>query len=247
MKFRKPIIQYLAALVVLAIILALIMDQVVMPLYVRQGQVRYLPNVVGLPYPEAERLLNDNGFRVEIGQVAHTQEYPPNQVFEMFPKAYARVKKGRIIQLTVTEEEKMVPVPNLVGITLRAAEIAVARAGLAIDTTMSQHNDNYDAGIVIWQKPQGGNLLRRGAGLSLIVSLGQAPPSYYVPSVIRMGYQEGRREILDAGLEIGRVKYLYTPNYLPNTILDQSIAGGTVLKVKRAINLTVSTYEQENE
>lgn len=246
MKFR-PLIQYLLALAVLSVILIIMLDQVIMPIYVRQGQVRYLPNVVGLPYPEAVKLLKKKGFRVEKTHVAHTQEYPPNQVFEMYPKAYSRVKKGRIIQLTITEEEKMVPVPDLVAKTLRAAEIEVARSGLLIDTVMHTYSDDHNAGVVTWQKPRSGNLLRRGSSVSLIISLGQAPLSYYVPSVLGVGFQAGRREILDAGLEIGRVKYIYAPNLLPNTIVDQSIAGGTVLKVKRAINLTVSTYEQDKE
>ncbi len=243
----KPLIQYLLALVVLGVILTVVMDQVIMPLYVRQGQVRYLPNVVGLSYPQAVKLLKKEGFRVEKTHVAHTQEYPPDQVFEMYPKAYSRVKKGRIVQLTVTEEEKMVPVPDLVAKTLRAAEIEVARAGLIIDTVMTAYSDDYNAGVVTWQLPRGGNLLRRGSGLSLIISRGQPPLSYYVPSVVGVGFQTGRREIFDAGLEIGHVKYIYAPNLLPNTIVDQSIAGGTVLKVRRAINLTVSTYDQDKE
>ncbi|MFB0515804.1 MAG: PASTA domain-containing protein [Candidatus Neomarinimicrobiota bacterium] len=243
----KVIIQYLTALAVLAIIFTVLLDQVIMPAYVYQGQVRYLPNVVGLPYPEAVETLKEEGFRVEKAHVAHTQEYPPNQVFEMFPKAYSRVKKGRIIQLTVTEEEKMVEVPSLVDKTLRAAEIEVARAGLVIDTVHTAYSDDYPAGVVTWQSPRGGNLLRRGSSISLMVSMGEAPLSYYVPSVIGMGFQAGRREILDAGLEIGHVRYIYAPNLLPNTIVDQSIAGGSVLKVKRAINLTVSTYDKEKE
>lgn len=243
----RPLIQYLIALVILGVILTVIMDQAIMPLYVRQGQVRYLPNVVGLSYPQAVELLKKEGFKVEKTHVAYTQEYPPDQVFEMYPKAYSRVKKGRIIQLTVTEEEKMVPVPDLVAKTLRAAEIEVARAGLIIDTVITAYSDDYPAGVVTWQSPRGGNLLRRGAGMSLMRSLGQPPLSFYVPSVVGIGFQIGRREILDAGLEIGRVKYIYAPNLLPNTIVDQSIAGGTVLKVKRAINLTVSTYEQDKE
>ncbi len=86
MKYR-PLIQYLSALVVLGVVLTVIMDQVIMPVYVRQGQVRYLPNVVGLPYPQAVKLLKNKGFRVERAHVTHTQEYPPNQVFEMYPKA----------------------------------------------------------------------------------------------------------------------------------------------------------------
>ncbi len=246
MKFR-PLIQYLLALAVLSVILIIMLDQAIMPIYVRQGQVRYLPNVVGLPYPEAVMLLKKKGFRVEKAHVAYTQEYPPDQVFEMYPKAYSRVKKGRIIQLTITEEEKMVPVPDLVAKTLRAAEIEVARTGLVIDTTHTAYSDDYPAGVVTWQSPRSGNLLRRGSGVALMISMGQPPLSYYVPSVVGMGFQIGRREILDAGIEIGRVKYLYAPNLLPNTIVDQSIAGGTVLKVKRAINLTVSTYEQDKE
>ncbi|MFC1619055.1 PASTA domain-containing protein [Candidatus Neomarinimicrobiota bacterium] len=243
----KSVIQFIVALGGLGIVFALVVDQVLMPAYVRQGQVRFLPNVVGLPYPKAVNTLKKEGFRTERTFVTHTQEYPPDQVFEMYPKAYSRVKKGRIIQLTVTAEERMVSVPDLIGKTLRAAEIEIQRAGLAIDTVMNNYNDDFDPGVVTWQKPRGENLLRRGASVSLMVSLGQAPLSYYVPSVVGMGLQSGRREILDAGLELGRVRYLYAPNLLPNTIVDQSIAGGTVLKVKRAINLTVSTYDRDQE
>ena len=243
----KPLLQYLIALGVLGIILALLIDQAIMPAYVRHGQVRFLPNVVGLPYSEAVSVLKKEGFRCERTNVTHTQEYPPDQVFEMYPKAYSRVKKGRIIQLTVTAEERMVPVPDLIGKSLRAAEIEVQRAGLAIDTIMNTYNDDFEPGVVTWQKPRGDNLLRRGSSVSLMVSLGQAPLSYYVPSVVGMGVQTGRREILDAGLEVGYIRYLYAPNLLPNTIIDQSIAGGTVLKVKRAINLTVSTYDRDQE
>ncbi|MFC1484513.1 PASTA domain-containing protein [Candidatus Neomarinimicrobiota bacterium] len=243
----KSVIQFIVALGGLGIVFALLVDQVIMPIYVRQGQVRFLPNVVGLPFPQAVNTLKKEGFRTERTFVTHTQEYPPDQVFEMYPKAYSRVKKGRIIQLTVTAEEKMVPVPDLIGKTLRAAEIEIQRAGLAIDTVMNNYNDDFDPGVVTWQKPRGENLLRRGSSVSLMVSLGQAPQSYYVPSVVGMGLQSGRREILDTGLEVGHVRYLYAPNLLPNTIVDQSIAGGTVLKVKRAINLTVSTYDRDQE
>ncbi|UCH09486.1 MAG: PASTA domain-containing protein [Fidelibacterota bacterium] len=247
MKIKRTL-QYGAALALVALVLALLLDQVIMPSYVRQGQVRYLPNVVGLSLPEAVAILKEGGFGVaDSHYVAHTREYPPNQVFEMYPKAYSRVKKGRIVQLTVTQEEKMVEVPQLVAKSLRAAEIEVARAGLLIDTVHTTYSDDFAAGTITWQSPRGGNLLRRGGGISLMVSMGQAPLSYYVPSVVGMGFQAGRREILDAGLEIGRVKYLYAPNLLPNTIIDQSIAGGTVLKVKRALNLTVSTYDPSKE
>ena len=243
MSYRAAL-RYFSALAVLGLILALFLDQVVMPLYVRHRQVRFLPNIVGLPYPEAARTLRKAGFRATKAAVAHTQEYPPNQVFEMYPPAYARVKRGRIILLTVTAEEKMVEIPTLVSLTLRSAEIAVARAGLNIDTVMTTYSDDYPSGMVTWQSPKGGNLLRRGSGLSLMVSMGRPPISYYVPSVIGMGYQVARREILDAGLDVGHVRYIYAPNLLPNTVVEQSIAGGTVLKLKRAVNLTISTYDQ---
>lgn len=243
----KSIIQYFSALAALAIVFAVLMDQVVMPIYVRQGQVRYLPNVVGLQYPEAESLLREEGFKIEVADTARTQEYPPDQVFEMYPKAYSRVKKGRIIQLTITAEETKVPVPNLVGRTQRMAEVEVAQAGLAIDTVMYQYNDDYEADIVTWQRPQGGNLLERGMGLTLIVSMGEAPPVYYVPSVVGLGLAEGRRQILLAGLEVGNIRRIYDTIHVPNTILDQSIPGATVLQVKRAINLTISTLDESLE
>ena len=246
MKFRT-VTRYLVALSLLVMATLIALDRIIMPLYVRHGQVSYMPNVVGLAYAEAAEILKKAGFRVEKTHVAHTQEYPPNRVFETYPAAYARVKKGRIIQLTVTEAEKMVPVPDVVAKSLRAAEIEIARAGLVVDTVLTAYSDDFKSGDITWQSPRGGNLLRRGSGISLMVSAGEPPQSFYVPGIVGLAYQAGRREILDAGLELGRVKYLYAPNLLPNTIIDQSIAGGTVLKVKRSINLTVSTYEELNQ
>ena len=237
-------IRYSIALTVTGVLLIVFMDQVVMPLYVRQGQVSYLPNVVGMTYGAALKTLRKAGFRTARAQVTRTQEYPPNQVFEMYPAAYARVKKGRIIQLTVTEEEKMVAIPDVVSKTLRTADIEIARAGLKVDTVMSTYSDVAEAGVITWQSPKGGNLLRRGSGISLMVSLGEPPISYYVPSVLGLAFAAARREILDAGLDVGRVKELYAPNLLPNTVIEQSISGGTVLKLKRPINLTISTYQQ---
>lgn len=246
MKLR-PLLRFITGLIVLGLILLLFLDQVVLPLYVRQGQIKFLPNVVGLAYPKAAKVLRHEGFRATKSAVAHTMEYPPNQIFEMYPPAYSRVKRGRIILLTVTAEEKMVEIPNLVNASLRAAEIQVARAGLLIDTVMTTYSDDYASGVVTWQSPKGGNLLRRGSGLSLMVSMGQPPISYYVPSVVGMGFQSARREILDAGLDVGHVRYIYAPNLLPNTVVEQSIAGGTVLKLKRAVNLTISTYDQNKK
>ena len=243
MKFAG-LIRLGVALVITGGTLTLLMDRVVLPLYVRQGQALFLPNVVGMAYPEATRLLREKGFKVPKAQVAHTQEYPPNQVFEMYPKAYSRVKRGRIVQLTVTEQERMVTVPDLIGKSLRTAEIEMARAGLGIDTIMTTYSDEFAAATVTWQSIRGGNFLRRGLGLSLMVSKGTPPPTFYVPSVVGMGYQAGRRELLDAGLDIGRVQYIYAPNLLPNTIIDQSIPGGTVLKLRRAVSLKVSTYDR---
>lgn len=242
-----PLLKYFIAMTVLGLFSAVILDQIILPGYVRQDQVRVLPNVVGMPLEEAAKLLRGNGFRAVKAYVTHTQKYPPNQVFEMYPKAYSKVKKGRIIQLTITEEERMVTVPPLVGKTIRAAEIEIARAGLEMDTVISQFHQKYKSGQVVWQNPIGGNLLRRGSGLSLIVSKGEPPQSYYVPAVVGLPYREGRRRILDAGLDIGSVKLFYAPSRLPDTILEQSISGGTVLKVKRRINLTVSTYTENRQ
>ena len=237
----------LVAGAILLATLTIVMDKVLMPIYVRHGQEKFLPNVVGMSYPEAARTLRAAGFKMQKADVAHTQEYPPNQVFEMYPKAYSRVKKGRIVQLTVTAEERMVTVPDLIGKSLRSSEIEVARVGLNIDTIMTTYSDEFASETVTWQSIKGGNFLRRGLGLSLMVSKGTAPPTFYVPSVINMGFQAGRRELLDAGLDIGRVQYIYAPNLLPNTIIDQSIPGGTVLKVKRLVSLKVSTYDRDKE
>ena len=246
MKAIPAILRYMLVLAVLTAGLVLLMDQLVMPLYIQAGKVRYLPNVVGMSLNQATSRLALEGFPVEQAGLFYTQEYPPGQVYEMFPAAYAQVKPGRIIQLTLTAEEKLVSVPQLTGISIRAAEIEIAKAGLVIDTIMYDYSEESRTNVVTWQSPKEGNLLRRGSGLTLLVSLGEAPEVYYVPNVVGLSFHQGRREILNAGLEIGSVRRVFAPKQLPNTILNQSIPGGTALALKRFVNLTVSSYEDES-
>ncbi len=67
-------LRYFTALAMLGLIIVLFMDQAVMPLYVRHGQVRFLPNIVGSPYPAAARRLRKAGSRATKASVTQTQE-----------------------------------------------------------------------------------------------------------------------------------------------------------------------------
>ena len=72
----------------------------------------------------------------------------------------------------------MVSIPDLIGRSLRSSELALNQIGLEIDTVYEEYNSDVPSGNVTWQYPKGGDLLGKGTGLHLTISLG-VPPNFF--------------------------------------------------------------------
>lgn len=66
-------------------------------------------------------------------------------------------------------------VPNLVGLTESAAQIALADAGLTVGTVSDVYSATVPEGVVISQNPTAGATMVQGATVNIVVSLGPDP------------------------------------------------------------------------
>ena len=113
-------------------------------------------------------------------------------------------------------------VPDLVGSPEADVDGLLADHGLRL---RRQHNsDRFDeeipAGHVLEQSPDSGGLMKRGAAVEVVVSLG--PERLTVPGVEGKALQAAQVTLTSAGLGIGRIVNVYSHGVLPGTVVEQA-------------------------
>jgi serine/threonine-protein kinase len=92
-----------------------------------------VPSVVGKQRNDAENILRDAGFQVQVNEVDAPDEQP-GTVLDQDPGAGAKVDPGTTVNLTVAKQpqQQLVTVRNVVGFTEDAAKQALENDGLKV-------------------------------------------------------------------------------------------------------------------
>lgn len=242
----KTLINYGMTIGFIIAIGVLLLETVLMPLYIRSDQEFVLVNVQQRPLYQAEQILRSEGFKSVVEDTVYSNYVPTNTVVDQFPKPGKMVKSGRTIRLKISQPEKLVSVPNLIGHTTRSAEILLQQLGLAVDTVYSEFNPNYPKGTIAWQSPKGGDLLKKGFGVHMTVSKGMPPNFFEVPNIFGLSLDNAKSHLEKAGLNVGRIEYRQDEDLIPYTVLDQSIEPGTVLDRAIPIDIIVSILDMQD-
>lgn len=242
----KLIIKIIFALGIISALVLALFEFIIMPAYTRQGQERYVLDVRGKPLGRALREIDAEGFRGVVFDTLYTSHQDPETVVEQFPSPGTRVKPGRTMRLKIARPEKLVLVPNLVGQSRRSAEITLQQLGLMIDTIYTEFNPDYPQGTVAWQFPKSGDQLKKGLGLQITISKGLPPDFFQVPQLFGLSLSKARETLKKSRLKVGKISYRQNEDLLPTTVLDQSIAPGTVLDETVNIDLVVSVLDLQD-
>jgi len=217
-----------------------------MPFYVRHGQGGYMVNVKGKQLEYAIDILSSEGHRGIVSDTLFSSAFKSGMVIDQYPSTNMKVKEGRTVRLTVVTPEKAVMVPDLIGRSERSAELDIRQVGLEIDTVYKEYNSDVPAGNVTWQYPKGGDMLSRGMGVHLTISLGVPPNFFQAPNVFGLSKKKAIVEIQKAGFSVGKVYYRQNEDLIPYTVLDQSLKPGTVLEESVIIDLTISVLDMQD-
>ena len=217
-----------------------------MPIYVRMGSGKYMINVIGKELSYGEKILELENFKSLVSDTLFSSSYEPGTIIDQYPEPNRRVKEGRTIRLKISQPEKMVSIPDLIGRSLRSAELALLQTGLSIDTVYKEYNSDVPQGNVTWQYPKGGDQLNKGMGLHLTISLGVPPNFFQVPNLFGLSKKKAIMDLEKAGFVIGKIFYRQNEDLIPYTVLDQSISAETVLEKSTSINLTVSVLDMQD-
>ena len=161
-----------------------------------------VPNVVGQDEADAQKTLEDAGFKVESAAVYSSQ--PQGEVVSTDPEAGTQAAKGSTVTIQVSKGEQKISVPDVRGTDENTAKSTLSGAGLNVTVT-TDYSDSVAQGNVISQDPSGGTKVDAGANVNVVVSLGSRPVS--VPSVVGVSESNARQLIASAGLSVGSVTY----------------------------------------
>ena len=242
----NKIIIYVLSLVFFGISFLFFADFLIMPAYVRMGSGKYMVNVIGKDLSYGRKILKQEKFKSIVSDTLFSGSYEPGTIIDQYPEPNRRVKEGRTIRLKISQPEKMVSIPDLIGRSLRSAELALLQSGLSIDTVYKEFNSDVPSGNVTWQYPKGGDQLNKGMGLHLTISLGVPPNFFQVPNLFGLSKKKAIVDLEKAGLVLGKIFYRQNEDLIPYTVLDQSIAAETVLEKSTEINLTVSVLDMQD-
>ena len=240
------IAKYISILGALSVIIIIIIDNIVMPAYVRHREGRYMVNVINKSAEYAKKVLRSEGYKSLVSDTLHSSAYIPGTVVDQYPAPNMRVKRGRTVRLKIALGEKMVTVPDLVGRSQRSAELGLFQVGLEIDTVYREYNSDVPFGNVTWQYPKGGDQLNRGMGVHITTSLGVPPNFFQIPNVFGLSKKKAVKELEKSGFKLGKIYYRQNEDLIPFTVLDQSILPGTVLEEPSAIDLTISVLDMQD-
>ena len=109
-----------------------------------------------------------------------------------------------------------------------------------------EYNSDVPSGNVTWQYPKGGDMLNKGMGLHLTISLGVPPNFFQVPNLFGLSKKKAVADLERAGFKLGKTFYRQNEDLIPYTVLDQSIPAETVLEKPTNIDLTISVLDMQD-
>ena len=239
----KTVYRYAVIAFIVGAIGLLFLDKIVMPLYVRSDAGRFLPDVTSMAFEEAKSTLELEGFVAKRGDVKYTSTYSAGTVIDQYPDAMQKVKPGRTVHLTIAERERMIMIPDLVGKSIRSGKLELSEVGLMVDSLISEYDADVPVDVIRWQYPRAGDYLRRGSGLTVIISKGKPPDFYQMPQLFGLSLEKAEQQLAKSQLSLGRITYRQNEDLVPYTILEQSIVSGTILDRPIPIDVTVSILD----
>ena len=242
----NKILNFIFALLLTSFILFILFDKLIMPTYIRKDKTITVMDLKGKNLDLAMKQLESEGFKGTVFDTVYTSELNRSTIVDQYPLPGQNVKHGRTIRLKISQLEKMIEVPNLVGQSRRSAEIVIQQLGLVIDSVYLEYNPDYPRGTVAWQFPKEGDQIKKGLGLQITVSQGLPPDFFQVPQLFGLSMKKAKSELLKARLKLGKVSYQQNEDLVPYTVLDQSISPGTVLDKSTTIDLIVSILDLQD-
>jgi eukaryotic-like serine/threonine-protein kinase len=199
------IVNLLAAIALVALLIYLFLLS--LGFITHHGEYDKVPSVKGKSLSQAEQILTDKGFKVQVQDSLYFDTLPPLSVLKQSPEGEMMVKANRVIYLTVNRSSPpLVEIPNMVGFSFRNAEMNLKQLGLKLGDTTRKPDIAKDA--VMEQLYQGHNItagtkIFMGSTISFVLGSGLGEEEFKVPNIVGMTFEEAKATLAGMNLNVG--------------------------------------------
>jgi beta-lactam-binding protein with PASTA domain len=237
-RWQKIVIRIIIVLLAFFAFL-LVLDKIVMPWYVKRGEVTVLPKVVGKPVDDAIRLLEEAGYEPIKYETQFDEKAKEGTIIRQTPEGGDETKPGRKVYLIISGGQEMVLVPSLVGQALRDARILLVRANLDLGKTDMEFTDSIPSGVVFKQHPDAGMKISTDQKVNIVVSQGSRAGRIPVPDVIGVSSVEALMRLGNAKLGVGNRTLVSSETSKPGMVVDQSPKPGELVLEGTSVDLFI--------
>ncbi|MBX2966161.1 MAG: PASTA domain-containing protein [Cyclobacteriaceae bacterium] len=232
----------LLASVVIVMLLALFYFYMYLPASTNHGETITVPSIEGLNVTELEDFLVKRNLRYEVNDSSYTEEYPPLTVLRQFPAAGSKVKKDRVIYISLNRvTPPTLPMPNLVDgslinaeAILRGNELKRGRIQLVRGPFLNLVKEMRYEG----EKIEPGTRIPKGSVIDLVVEDG-GNNSFPAPDVRGYTLEDAKIPIFGSHLNISIEVVGDTLGTEPVVVLKQNPMPGQNIKVGDVVEVWV--------
>jgi beta-lactam-binding protein with PASTA domain/tRNA A-37 threonylcarbamoyl transferase component Bud32 len=194
-----------------------------------------VPQVIGDQLDIAEQVLSNAGLNAKVKFV--TSGGQQNVVLSQSPPAFAKVRKGTKVVISLPNPTNQVAVPSLVNLTPSQAAVSLTSAGLSVGSQSQTCSNSTPQGQVSGSNPTAGNEVARGSSVNLIVSSGNC--SIVIQSVIGQSSSDATGVLQGQGLTVQMASTTVCDPSQNGNVVSQSPVAGTQVTLPQTDTITV--------
>jgi serine/threonine-protein kinase len=230
----------IAALVVSFMIFTWISAYVTLTLLIKSEDIVIVPDLTGKEVVNVLEILTDLGLNTKVKGFEYTEDIPKNHIIFQQPKPGTEIKKGRDIKIVISRGAKNILMPNLKGLSLQQARIIIEENGLCHKEQSRTYHNIFEKDSIIAQFPSPGSQISRGECVDLLLSLGNRPRAYKMPTLNGLTLDHAIGLIEKNNLMVGEIKSLFLEDKPKDTITNQDPLAGSMVLEGRSVTLALN-------
>ena len=193
------------------------------------------PSLKGLTPEVAGEVLRARDLRLVVQEERPDDEVPKGKIAEQDPLPNSELKPGGAVAVVVSTGLASTDVPDVIGKTKDEAEQLIRAAGFTVGA-INEVDTGGTPGTVAQTTPAKGETAKSGSAVTLAVTRGVT-----VPKVVGKYLSRARKDIDEAGLKVGRIRWGDTDALDSNVVMRQEPDADTVVLPGSEIILTVNS------
>lgn len=231
----KRLLTYVIIILIFFIIGILLANFLIMPIFVRQGVEVVVPNVCNLPLDSATIILKKAGLQSIVTERRYDRIIEQGRVIIQEPLPDTKVKKGRIINLSVSLGVEKITIPFITGLEFVKAQNILDRLGLVISDIDSSYSDSIGEGKIIRTIPEAEVEVKKGDEIKIIISKGIVLKA---PNLLGLKLNEAENILKSLNLVLGTVNEIEGSGE-KGTVIAQSPQPEQAVEAGDSINLMI--------